>query len=160
MFKAVMVATALLAVPGLVQAQTIRSGNLELVQPSMRASMGQSPTTAGYLTIMNHGKSADRLKSVSCACAANVSIHEMKMTGSVASMAMIPSLEIPAGGKVVLAPGGLHLMVMGLKAPIKAGERVQMILTFERGGAVKTSFTVVDRPAAKPKSDTMSGMNH
>jgi copper(I)-binding protein len=75
-------------------------------------------------------------------------------------MAMVPSLEIPAGGKVVLAPGGLHLMVMGLKAPIKAGEQVQMVLTFERAGAVKTAFTVVERPAAKPKSDTMHGMKH
>jgi periplasmic copper chaperone A len=160
MIKALWVATALLSVPSLVQAHEVKAGNLELIHPHIRASMGQSPTTAGYLTILNHGKTADRLVSVSCRCAASVSVHEMKMTGSMASMKMVPSVEIPAGGKVTLAPGGLHLMVMGLKAPIKAGDRVEMVLTFKGAGAVNTPFEAIDRPAAKPMSDTMSDMDH
>jgi len=160
MMKALLVATALLAAPGLAQAHEVKAGDLELVHPHIRASMGQSPTTAGYLTILNHGKTADSLVSVSCGCAASVSVHEMKMTGSMASMAMVPSVEIPAGGKVTFAPGGLHLMVMGLKAPIKAGDMVEMVLTFKRAGAVKTPFMAADRPAPKPMSDTMPGMDH
>jgi hypothetical protein len=160
MLKTLIIAAALLAAPSLVQAHQIKAGNLELIHPHIRASMGQSPTTAGYLTILNHGKTADRLVSASCTCAASVSIHEMKMTGSVASMKAVASVEIPAGGKVTLAPGGMHLMVMGLKAPIKAGDRVQMVLTFEKAGAVKTPFEAADRPASKPMSDKMPGMDH
>lgn len=160
MLKALIVAAALLAAPSLVQAHQVKAGNLELIHPHIRASMGQSPTTAGYLTILNHGKTADRLLSVSCACAASVSVHEMKMTGSMASMKAVPSIEIPAGGKVTLAPGGLHLMVMGLKAPIKAGDLVEMVLTFDKAGAVKTPFEAADRPAPKPKSDKAADMDH
>ena len=82
------------------------------------------------------------------------------MTGSMASMKAVPSVDIPAGGKVTFAPGGLHLMVMGLKAPIKAGDSVEMVLTFDRAGVVKTPFEAADRPAPKPKSDSMPGMDH
>jgi len=160
MLKTLIVAAALLVAPSLVQAHEVKAGNLELIHPHIRASMGQSPTTAGYLTILNNGKTADRLLSVSCACAASVTVHEMKMTGSMASMAQVPSVEIPAGGKVTLAPGGLHLMVMGLKAPIKAGDRVEMVLTFEKTGAVKTPFEAADRPASPPTSDKMPSMDH
>jgi len=160
MIKAITVVVALLAIPSLVQAHQVKAGNLELIHPHIRASMGQSPTTAGYLTILNHGKTADRLVSVSCACAASVSVHEMKMTGSMASMAQVASVVIPAGGKVSLAPGGLHLMVMGLKAPIKAGDRVQMVLTFDKAGAVKTSFEAADRPAPKPVSGQKPSVDH
>lgn len=160
MLKAVIVAAALMAAPSLVQAHEVKAGNLELIHPNMRASMGQSPTTAGYLTILNHGKTADRLVSVSCTCAASVTVHEMKMTGSMASMKAVPSVEIPAGGKVTLAPGGLHLMVMGLKAPIKAGDMVEMVLTFDKAGVVKTPFMAADKPAPKPMSGSMPGMDH
>lgn len=160
MLKALIVAAALLAVPSLVQAHEVKAGNLELIHPTMRASMGQSPTTAGYMTILNHGKTADRLRSMSCACAASVTVHEMKMTGSMASMKPVGSVEIPAGGKVTFAPGGLHLMVMGLKAPIKAGDMVEMVLTFDKAGAVNTPFMAMDRPASKPMSDSMPGMDH
>jgi copper(I)-binding protein len=160
MIKALSVAVALLALPSLVEAHEVKAGNLELIHPHIRASMGQSPTTAGYLTILNHGKIADRLVSVSCACAASVTVHEMKMAGSMASMAQVASVEIPAGGKVTLAPGGLHLMVMGLKVAIKAGDRVEMVLTFEKTGAVKTPFEAADRPASAPTSDKMPGMDH
>jgi len=160
MLKTLIVAVALLAAPSVVQAHEVKAGNLELLHPHIRASMGQSPTTAGYLTIVNHGKTADRLVSASCTCAASVSIHEMKMTGSVASMKAVASVAIPAGGKVTLAPGGLHLMVMGLKAPIKAGATVEMVLTFEKAGAVKTPFEAEDRPASKPMSNKMPGMDH
>jgi copper(I)-binding protein len=160
MFKALRLAAVLFAVPSLVQAHQVKAGNLELIHPHIRASMGQSPTTAGYLTIINHGKTADRLVSISCACAASVTVHEMKMTGSVASMKAVPSVAIPAGGKVTLAPGARHLMLMGLKAPIKAGDTVEMVLTFDRAGAVKTPFMAADKPAPKPMSDTMPGMDH
>jgi len=160
MLKTLIVAAALLVAPSLVQAHEVKAGNLELIHPHIRASMGQSPTTAGYLTILNNGRTADRLLSVSCACAASVTVHEMKMTGSMASMKAVPSVAIPAGGKVTFAPGGLHLMVMGLKAPIKAGDRVEMVLTFDRAGVVKTPFEAADRPASKPMPDKMPGMDH
>lgn len=157
MIKAFVLAAALMAAPVLAQAHEVKAGDLTLIHPNMRASMGQSPTTAGYLSIRNDGKVADRLTSASCTCAASVMVHTMKMTGSMASMKAVPVVELPAGTTVDFAPGGMHLMVMGLKGPIKAGDMVDMILTFERAGKVKAPFKAFDKPVATSAAPAMSG---
>jgi copper(I)-binding protein len=162
MFKAMLLAAALIATPALVQAHEVKAGDLTLQHPHLRASMGQSPTTAGYLTIVNSGTVADRLVSVSCACASGVMVHSTQITGGMASMKALSGVDVPAGGTVVLAPGGMHLMVMGLKAPIKAGAMVDMTLTFAKAGKVKTPFMVMDNAPA-PAMDGMAdmpGMDH
>ena len=84
------------------------------------------------------------------------------MTGTMASMKALSGVDIPASGKVAFAPGGMHLMVMGLKAPIKAGAMVDMTLTFAKAGKVKVPFKVVDKAPAKPMDGMadMPGMDH
>ena len=119
MVRAIVFAGLLVLAPSLGQAHEVKAGTLVLEHPHMRASMGMSPTTAGYLVIENHGKVDDRLVSAACTCAEMVMIHQTEIKNSMASMKSLDGLPIPAGDKAVLAPGGTHLMIMGLKAPIR-----------------------------------------
>ena len=118
-------------------------------RPEIRASLGASPTAAGYLIIRNTGAAPDRLVGVACACARSVMAHQT-LTGpnGVARMAHEPAVTIPARGQVVFAPGGRHLMLMGLKAPIRAGTKTSMVLRFEKAGEVSVTFTATATPGA------------
>jgi hypothetical protein len=71
-------------------------------------------------------------------------VHEMKMEGEVMKMRPLASLELPAGKAVELKPGGHHVMLMDLKAPLAAGTRVPLTLTFRdaRGQASKLELSV------------------
>jgi copper(I)-binding protein len=72
-----------------------------------------------------------------------VEIHEMKMEGNVMRMRELEhGLEIKPGATVALAPGGFHLMMMGLKAPLKQGEKVPVTLTFEKAGSIDVELEV------------------
>ena len=162
MIKTVIIAGIAALAPLAAQAADVRVGNLVLSQPYMRASMGQARNTAGYLGIQNTGKTPDQLVSASCACADMVMIHMTQISGTIASMKPMGGLDIPAGATATLAPGGTHLMVMGLKAPIKAGATVDVTLTFAKAGKVKVAFMAVDRPGAAMGSRMapMPGMDH
>jgi copper(I)-binding protein len=107
---------------------------------------------AGYLTITNTGRTPDTLISVVSPAAARVTLHSTRMRGGVMSMRPLTSLAIPAAGTLALSPGGYHLMLEGLKRPLKIGDRVPATLTFARSGKVAIQFTVQAGP------DPMAGM--
>jgi copper(I)-binding protein len=135
---------ALLVIAAPAAAHDYKLGTLEIDQPWARATPPTAPTGGGYLSIKNTGTTPDRLMSVSSPAAATVQVHEMKMDGSVMRMREIDGpLEIKPGQTVTLAPGGLHLMMMGLKAPFKQGERVPVTLVFEKAGKVDVELAVV-----------------
>ena len=116
----------------------------------MRASLGRSTTTAGYVVLHNAGPGADRLVGASCACAARVELHMHQMQGGVARMSPVGAIKVPADGSAVLAPGGAHLMFIGLKARVADGTRQRVTLVFERAGPVTVAFTVKARIEAPP----------
>jgi periplasmic copper chaperone A len=100
---------------------------------------GPDSQVAAYVRIVSTGP-ADRLIGVSCACAETSEIHETANR----AMHTLQSLNVPAGGAIDIRPGGpTHLMLMNLRAPIVAGERVPITLTFERAGAITSDFTAV-----------------
>jgi periplasmic copper chaperone A len=101
---------------------------------------------AGYLTIVNGSALADQLVSASSPGAARVSIHESRLAGQVMTMRTLSAVAIPAGASVTFRPGGLHLMLEGLKAPLKAGSRVAVTLVFARAGRRSTTLAVGDGP--------------
>lgn len=116
---------------------------LKISQPWSRATPPGATTGAGYLAITNPGKTPDRLVGGSTPVAAKLEIHEMSMTGGVMRMRPIAGgLVIGAGQTMTLKPGGYHLMLIGLKRPLKAGEQTPVTLTFERAGPVKTALDV------------------
>lgn len=99
---------------------------------------------AGYMMIRNEGGAADRLISVQSTAAAHIDIHESRSDErGVMRMGAVPGgLSVPAHGTVTLAPGGLHLMVMDVAAPLSVGQRVPITLNFERSGAMQFEAVV------------------
>jgi copper(I)-binding protein len=141
----------LLATPSL--AHDYKLGALEIGQPWARATPPSAPAGGGFLKITNTGSTPDRLVSASSPAAELVQVHEMKMDGNVMRMREVEKgLEIPAGGSVTLAPGGFHLMMMGLKGPLKQGASVPVTLVFEKAGRVEVEMTVEAVGASHPQN--------
>jgi len=125
-------------------AQDYKLGTLEIGHPWARATPPTAPAGGGYLTVTNKGTTEDRLISVKSPAAGAVQVHEMKMEGNIMRMREVEGgLAIPPGATVALAPGGLHLMMMGLKEPLKQGERVPVTLVFEKAGSINVELAVI-----------------
>ena len=98
---------------------------------------------AAYATITNTGTRPDRLIGGGIAHAERVEVHTMSMEGGVMRMARLDDgLTIEPGETVVLAPGGPHLMLIGIGNAPKAGSTVPLTLRFERAGEVTVAIPV------------------
>ncbi len=97
-----------------------------------------------YMTLTNNSVKADRLLSVSTAASDTAQLHESAENDGVATMKPLAVLEIPAGGTVALKPGGIHIMLAGLKAPLKKGDMIMLQLKFELAGLVDVMAKVGD----------------
>ena len=117
-------------------AEEVRLGDILLAQVWGRPSVGSSPG-AVYLTIRNEGAAPDRLVGMVSPAAGMAMLHESYAEDGIARMRMLDSLEIPAGGTVTLAPGGLHIMLTDLPAPLKEGEAVPLDLSFAEAGTAR-----------------------
>lgn len=124
-------------------AQEYSVGPLTIERPWSRATPPAARVGAGYLVVTNRGQAADRLTAASSPAAGRVEIHEMKMDGGVMRMReLAQGLALPPGASVELKPGGYHLMLMELPAPLVAGTSVPMALVFERAGRVDIELKV------------------
>ncbi|WP_085122447.1 copper chaperone PCu(A)C [Tistlia consotensis] len=133
----------LIAMLAVAQAHEYQLGQLHIDHPWARASAGPAPTGAAYLTIDNKGTQADRLIAVETPAAKRAEIHQSLMEGGVMKMRAVEGgLALPAGASTALAPGGYHVMLMGLVKPLKEGESFPMTLTFEKAGKVEVEITV------------------
>jgi copper(I)-binding protein len=144
----------LLLVPGAASAETANPGDLTVEKAWSRATPAGAEVAAGYLTIVNRGGTPDRLVSVTTSVADKTQIHQMKMADGKMEMRPVPDgIEIPAKGTVVLEPMGYHLMLMGLKAPLKKGEMFTGSLIFEHAGGVDATFRVEGIGAMGPSGE-------
>jgi hypothetical protein len=140
---------ALLAGPA--AAADYKIGSLDVTQPWARATPKGASTAAAYMTVTNSGSQAARLSCASTAAAATCQIHEMAMSNGVMKMRPVEGgLEIKPGQTVTLKPGGYHVMLEGLKAPLKAGDKVEATLTSSDGGSVKVEFPIAAIGAPAP----------
>jgi periplasmic copper chaperone A len=134
-----------------VQAQEVKAGDLVITQAWSRATPGGAKIAGGYLTIENKGAAPDRLISGAGDVAGKVEIHEMAMNNGVMTMRPLDKgLAIEPGKTVKLAPGGYHLMLMDLKNPLKQGDKVPLVLVFEKAGKVNLSLDVQGVGAQAP----------
>ena len=122
----------------------VQAGNLTIHAPFARSSARRASSGAAFLTIENTGATADRLVDAR-ADFAMVQMHVTKVDGNgVATMQHLSDgIEIAAGATVTLEPGAMHVMFMGLKQPLVAGETRRVTLMFEKAGAVEIDFPVV-----------------
>lgn len=146
-------ATSLLA--GSALAHEYKLGDLMIDHPFAFETPTTAMSGAGYVTITNMGETDDRLIAVE-ADFPRVMIHMTEMSDGVASMRHVDGVDLPAGETVTLAPGGHHIMFMGLNGdPFEAGEAVPTTLVFENAGRLDVAFNVEARDAA-----AMEDMDH
>lgn len=129
-------------------AHSFKLGELTIGHPYARSTAPGQPTGGAYLSIRNAGAAADKLVSATADVSASVELHEMKMEGNVMRMREVTGVDVPAGKAVELKPGGLHIMLMGLKAPLKQGDKFPLKLKFEKAGEVTVTVNVEGPGAA------------
>jgi protein SCO1/2 len=109
-------------------------------RPANRSASGPA-VSAVYLTVENTGRQSDKLLGAESDAAEEVEIHRTTVQSGVMRMAPAGEVELPAGGKLGFAPGGLHVMLTGLRRDLPAGSDVVLRLRFERAGEVVVRAT-------------------
>jgi copper(I)-binding protein len=133
------------------------AGGIEVKAPWTRATVAGASVAAGYLAIENKGAEADRLTGAATAAAEKVEIHEISMEGDIMKMRALPEgIEIKPGETVTLKPGGIHLMIFGLKQPLIPGATVPVTLSFARAGQIAVVLPVQSVGAMTPAPATES----
>ncbi len=121
-------------------APAVAEGPLTVADARARILLPSRPGAA-WLTIRNAG-GEDRLVGAESPAAARVELHTHIHEGGVMMMRKVEGVDIPAGGEAALEPGGDHLMLFGLKAGLKTGDRFPLTLLFEKAGAVTVEVRV------------------
>jgi copper(I)-binding protein len=98
-----------------------------------------------YLTVKDTG-APDRLVGVKTPVADDAQLHVSKMDGTMMEMRPVDAIPVAPGQPLVLAPGGYHVMLMGLKHALKEGDTIPVTLVFEKAGAVSATATVQRNP--------------
>lgn len=130
-------------------AQQPRPPSVQAYDVWARATPPGASTAAVYMTLTS--SEGDRLTSASSPTAGKAQVHEMRMEGNIMRMRPVPDgLPLPTGKPVTLAPGGYHLMLEQLKAPLKAGEAVPVHLTFQKAPPLDVIAQVQPIGAAGP----------
>ena len=122
---------------------------ISVKDPWVRQNPPGTSVTAAYMVIENPA-GADELLEVSCGCSAEASLHVTEMRGDSMVMKEVASIPIPPGKSVSLAPGGHHVMLMGLSGDM--GESVVLELEFRSGARISVAAPVLDPASAQKRS--------
>jgi copper(I)-binding protein len=140
-------------------AHEYQAGKLKIAHPWARITVPGQQAGGAFFSVQNTG-AADRLLGASSPAAARVELHTMAMEGNVMKMREVDVIELPAGKTVDLQPStAQHVMLSGLKAPLKLGDKVPLTLRFEKAGEVKVELKVEAATPApvKPPLESASG---
>jgi periplasmic copper chaperone A len=132
---------------------TLTGDAIRIESPMARPAM-EGGNGAAYFTIVNPTETADQLLSAQSTIARVTELHETTEENGV--MRMIPQpegFEIPARATVELKPGGKHVMLLELSAPLAVGDEIPLILTFEQAGKIEVTVPVMEMGSSMP-------MNH
>jgi periplasmic copper chaperone A len=156
--KVFALAAAMAAMTVTAMAQT---GQVKVENAWARATPAGATTAAIYLTV--EAPIADKLVSVSTPAAREADLHTMSVESGVMKMRALPGgIDLPAGQKVTLKPGGMHIMLSALTGPLKEGESVPLTLNFSKSGTQQISVPVEKigamGPAGAPGGGDGGGM--
>jgi copper(I)-binding protein len=129
-----------------------------VTKAEIRPTFTGSGMTAAYMTLTS--PKADTLISATCDCAISVEAHQTVVENGVSRMVGPAPVDLPAGVPVVFAPGGRHLMIMGLKRPIKPGSAVRITLKFKTAAPLTAVFSAKIAQPSAPMSGPMDHMDH
>lgn len=140
---------AAVVAPAIRPASAQQAGPITVSSPWTRAA-GQGGTGAGYMTLRNTGPAPDRLVAARAAIARTVELHTHLHENGVMRMRPVPAIDLPPGQEVLLRPSGLHLMLIGLTAPLQQGQRIPVTLVFEKAGEVEVQLSIEGAGARGP----------
>ncbi|MDP4033596.1 MAG: copper chaperone PCu(A)C [Pseudorhodobacter sp.] len=123
-------------------AHEVAVGDLQVIHAHIPAPAASAKSAAGYMAIANDGPEAERLIGVEVDFAHAMLHTTIFSADGIASMTHIEAVEIPAGDAVVLEPGGIHVMLMGLTRSLAVGDMLPATLIFEHAGPVAIEFMV------------------
>ena len=121
--------------------------DIQLGNAWARPTRGDAPG-AVYVAINNKGSADDRLVGAFTDHSAMAMVHQSELVDGVARMRMAGEINIPAGSRIEMVPGGTHIMLEGLRAPLRTGDQFDLVLKFRKSGdrAVKVDVTKADQP--------------
>lgn len=143
---------AVLGLSGQSPAAEATAGDITVSNAWSRASAGPAKNGVVYLTIANTGTDADRLVKASSPASNMASLHATRMEGDIMKMEPVEAIAVAPGASAMLKPGGLHIMLMGLKKPLEEGQMFSVTLTFEKAGSVEVKVMVGKAGAMKGHS--------
>lgn len=133
------------------------AAQIEIQNAWVMATAPGAPTGAAYMVIKNNGSTDDKLISVKSDVTKKTGIHITKMKGEMMEMHKVEFIPLPAGGSAELKPGGYHLMMKGLKQPLREGGEVHITLKFENAGEIKVTAPI--KKGGRGMKMKKSGMN-
>ncbi|WP_283131759.1 copper chaperone PCu(A)C [Enterovibrio norvegicus] len=116
--------------------------NVDLHDAYARAMPPSAPNSAAFMTLENTTSNNISLISATSPAAGKVELHSHVMHDGLMKMRQVKEIEVPANGKVVLEPGGLHVMFFDLASPMKEGNEVLLSLTFSDGSKINQNVPV------------------
>lgn len=140
--------------------QTAMADGVAVEAPFARATAGPARNGATFLTVRNAGAEADRLIGAKTPVAERAELHTHLHENGVMKMRPVEAIAVPAGGVATLEPGGDHIMMMGLKAPLKEGESFPLTLIFEKAGEVTVDVPIGGVGAMQGSGDSSHHGTH
>lgn len=134
-----------------------RAGSIRIIDAWAPPSAGAQRTGAVYFTMINEGPGEDRLTGVSTAGAGLAALHTNIIKDNVVRMRPIDGVAIPAGSTIILKPGGMHLMLYDMSAPLVSGTRLGLNLQFVRAGKISIDAVVRDAQSGPVQPDHSHG---
>ena len=123
--------------------------NVSVQDPYVRLAPPNALATGAFMVIKNNGDQGVKVLKADNPVSRVTELHTHINDGGVMKMRPVPAIDIKAKGEAVLKPGGLHVMLIDLKAPMKEGDSVPITLTFDDGSSKQVDAKVV-KPTAMP----------
>ncbi len=130
-------------------AKDFQAGNLVIGDPWAPPGIGQQRIGAVYFSIRNQGQAHERLKGIELPDGGRAMLHGSIMQDGIMRMRPLDGIEIPAGDKVALLPGAMHVMLTDLSGPLRKDAKLRLVLRFEQAGPVEVQAMVRPRPATQ-----------
>lgn len=132
-----------LAIGGELRAQTSAPSTVIVQAPWARATPGGARTGAAYMTLVNSGGTADKLLGATTPLADTIQFHqETADSDGVSRMREMHSVDLDPGATIVFKPGDMHMMIVGLKEPLKEGQAFSITLKFEKAGNIEVTVPI------------------
>lgn len=153
---------ALLAIGG-VSANVHAAGaadGITLVEPYVRLAPPGAPATGAFMVIKNTGGKDAKLVKADNPVSKLTELHTHLNEGGMMKMRPVKDIPLPAGGEAVLKPGGLHVMLIDLKSPLKDGDTLPLTFTFDDGSSKEFKVPVKMPTAAGTPMKAEMPMHH